>query len=367
MGMVKASTNGAFKIGFVGGERGIGKSSIASLVRYLVERDAGVAGCHVFLGGVQDHREMLRKTFAEILKESVDKPWHNKLIDLFGSRVRQVGLFGVRFELNLEESEMASIDQSFVASTEKLIDSLGEHRKALFLILDDINGLTSSADFANWLKSTVDSIAVSQKKIPLCILIVGLEDRRRELIERQPSLARVFELIDIAPWSDDEVREFYKDSFGGRHVHIPGKLMKTLVLMTGGLPVLAHEIGDAVWRVTEGPEITLKDVVFGFSNAAEVVGRKFLNPQVFSAIRSERYHSIFAKMTDISMEGFSRSQLREKLTDEEKPSLDNFLRRMTALGALEKSLEARGTYNYPSFLHARYFYLESQRRRGEQK
>ena len=189
-GMVHASTQGRFRIGFVSGERGIGKSSLAAFVRRLVEGEQDVAGCHVFLGGVQDHREMLRRTFDRILNESIDKPWHRQLMDLFGDRVSKVGLFGVTLELNLAERDMQALERDFVSSMRRLLNSFQEHPKALFLILDDINGLAGSAGFANWLKSTVDEIATSGDELRLCILVVGLEERRRELVEKQPSLAR---------------------------------------------------------------------------------------------------------------------------------------------------------------------------------
>ena len=89
--MVKASTQGQFKIGFISGERGIGKSSLASFVRYLSDSSCNAAGCHVHLGGVGELNEMVRKTFDRILNESIDKSWHQQAMEFFGDRVRKVG------------------------------------------------------------------------------------------------------------------------------------------------------------------------------------------------------------------------------------------------------------------------------------
>ena len=360
-GMVKASTQGKFRIGFVSGERGIGKSSLASFVRYLSEHESQVAGCHVFLGGVEDLNEMLRRTFDRLLKESMDKPWHEQIRNFFGNHVRQVGLFGVTLELNLQESDWSTLAHDFVPTVRRLLNEIKDQKRALFLILDDINGLAGSEVFANWLKSTVDEISTSQQKMPLCILVVGLEERRQELVSKQPSLARVFELIDIAPWSDDEAMDFYRKSFDAVGATVADSDMHQLVRFTGGLPVLAHEIGDAVWRTAEGPEIESKEVWEGILTAAEVIGRKLLQPQVFRAIRSERYRSILRKMSGAPRMSFGRSELMGRLSDNERKVMDNFLRRMKRLGALETDPEVKGGYQFPNLLHMLYFWIESQR------
>ena len=364
--MVNASTQGRFKIGFVSGERGIGKSSLSAFVRRLVERDGDVAGCHVFLGGVQNLGEMLNRTLHILLNESTEKPWHHKLLDFFGDRVSKVGLFGVTLELSLSESDMLSMERNFVQSIRQLIQGLREHKKSLFLILDDINGLANSEGFANWLKSTVDEIATSQQDMHLCVLVVGLEERRQELIAKQTSLARVFELIDIAPWSDDEVHEFYQTSFDVGKAEVTDDGIERLVTFTGGLPVLAHEIGDAVWRTARTEKIEDSEITEGISIAAEVIGSKLLTPQIFSAIRSESYRSILLKMADRPRPHFKRSEIMELLEGTEKKRLDNFLRRMTDLVALQKDVQGQGRYRFPNLLHALYFWMESQRTQHRQ-
>ena len=349
-----------FKTGFISGERGIGKSSLASFVRHLCEREGRVTGCHVYLGGVRDVPQMARRTFDRLLKDSIDRPWHRQVLEFFGDRVRKVGLFGVSVELALSDRDLDTIAGNFIRSIRQLLSSI-EERGTLLLILDDINGLATSAEFAHWLKSIVDEVATATENTRLCILVVGLEERRQELIENQPSLARVFDLIDISPWSDDEARQFYVESFAAGNVTTPADWLHELVRFTGGLPVLAHEIGDAVWSTARSPTIAGHEIRLGIIRAAGIVGRKLLEPQIFQAIQSDRYRSILRKMADSPQRmTFQRGELTSRLAEDERRVLDNFLRRMRSLGALEIDPEVRGGYRFPNRLHALYFWMESQ-------
>jgi AAA+ ATPase superfamily predicted ATPase len=364
--MVRASTQGRFKIGFVTGERGIGKSSLVSFVRHLTEREDSIAGVHVFLGGSTGLSDMVRRTFDRLLKESIDKPWYEKVSKFFGNHVRKVGLFGASVELNVTSDELQVIAQDFVPSLRRLLKQLKDDRKALLLIFDDINGLADSAEFANWLKSTVDQIATENEPFPVCLLIVGLEERRQSLIRLQPSLARVFDVIEIRPWSEPETSEFYAQAFRETAaVKIDDAALQAMVQFTGGLPVIAHEIGDAVWRIAKGPLISINEAVDGAVNAAEIIGRKFLKPQVIQAIRSPRYRSILRKIAEAppTKISFQRSEVREKLTAEEKNVLDNFLNRMKELGAImPDNSSGPGGYRFANQLHKLYFHIESLRK-----
>ena len=196
-GLVRSAGRGVFKIGFITGERGIGKSSLASFVRRLCERDSGVTGCHVYLGGAHDLHEMARHVFDRLLKDSIDRPWRRQVLEFFGDRVRKIGLFGVSAELALNAADLRTIAGNFVPSVRQLLRQM-ERRTSLLLILDDINGLAGSAEFAHWLKSIVDEAATSEP-VNLCILLVGLEERHQDLIRNQPSLARIFNPVDIPP------------------------------------------------------------------------------------------------------------------------------------------------------------------------
>ena len=355
-GMVRASQRGIFKIGFVSGERGIGKSSLAMFARQLVERER-VMGCHVFLGGARRLNEMLRQTFDRFLKEGVNQPWRDAVRKFFGDHVQEIGLLGITLKLDIQERDLAALRHDFVPAMKRLLEQAGRHQRSIFLILDDINGLSTSHEFANWLKSTVDEIATSPHSPNLCLLLVGPEERRYELIAQQPSLTRVFELIRLAPWSSEEAALFYRNSFQSAGAETTAEGLRSLVRFAGGLPVLAHEIGDAVWRRAEGPKIQRREVLAGITLAAEVVGAKWLEPKVFQAIRSENYRAVLNKMPRHPQLNFRRAELRERLTPKERRVLDNFLQRMKRLGALEEDPEVRGGYRFPSRLHSLAFAL----------
>ena len=360
--MVRRSARGTLGIGFVTGERGIGKSSLAAFVRRLVERDEDVVDCHVYLGGVSQRcPRQLRRTFHRLLNESVERPWHRQLASFLGNRIERAGLFGITLDLRLTDDDLAALARDFVPSMRSLLNDLPAPKRTIFLILDDINGLAESDAFANWLKSSVDEFSTSAPETKLCILVVGLEERRRELVARQPSLARVFELIDIAPRSDEEVFDFYARSFLRGGAEIFDDDIGRLVRYTGGMPILAHEIGDAVWSAAGTRGIRGREVIQGIVVAAEVIGSKLLEPSVFRAIRSERYRSILRRIADRPRMRFRRSEVIERLNDPDQQALDNFLRRMKKLGAIEADPEVRGGYRFPNRLHALYFYMESQR------
>ena len=195
----------------------------------------------------------------------------------------------------------------------------------------------------------------------LCILVVGLEERRQELISRQRSLDRVFELIDISPWSDEETAKFYQDTFKSMGASIDQGGLNELVLFTGGLPVLGHEIGEAVWRTAQSLNISAKEVSNGISTAADIIGRKLLEPQFFSVIQSEKYRSILRQIAAGKPRiNFTRAELVKQLPPEAVNALDPFLRRMTKLGAIKRVQNIKGGYQFPNLLHALYFYLLSE-------
>jgi len=312
---------------------------------------------------------MARRVFDRLLKESIGKTWEGKIRQFFGNHIKQLGLFGVSLEFEPSQRDMQRIVHDFAPALRNLLKRLQDEKDCIFLVLDDINGLALSRDFVNWFKSLVDEIATSAERLPLCLVLVGLEARRQSLASLQPSLARVFDIIEIKAWSSEETRHFFENAFSSVEVDVDDEALSLLARFAGGLPVLAHEIGDATFKLDTDGHIDKQDALRGVVSAADIVGRKHLEPQVFQAIRSDRYRAILRKVATAPFEiRFKRADLRSRLTAEQLRVLDNFLRRMKRLGVLQSDPEGGpGCYRFTNYLHYLYFSLEAERAKGSRE
>ena len=80
---------------FLVGDRGIGKTSLASFIRSLAVNQKGFLGVHVFLGRVSTLEEMVHHIFDQILKEAKRQKWFSEITSLFGKYIKEIGLFGI--------------------------------------------------------------------------------------------------------------------------------------------------------------------------------------------------------------------------------------------------------------------------------
>ncbi len=362
---VRRAAQGTLQIGWISGERGIGKSSLASFVGFLAEHKEHAISAHVHLGGVHTLEEMVGETHLSLLKDNQSKSWGKNLLSLFKDKVKQVGLFGIELQLDMSDQELVATANNFAASLGQIVNKTGNDRTVLFLILDDINGLADNPRFAHWLKSMVDSTATSRTAVSVCLIFVGLEERLDKMKQNNPSVGRIFRpMIKIEPWTQSESEGFFQNAFDKNNVSIEKGGVAFLAEYSGGLPTVAHEIGDAVWRTAEEHTIKKQDYIHGIFDAADSIGNRFIERNIIQALQSNQYRSILGKIAD-KFAGdlvFSKQELRslETLNPEEKRALDNFLTRMRRLGGIVPVKNGeRGMYRFPTHMHAIYFSLRS--------
>jgi Cdc6-like AAA superfamily ATPase len=159
---------------FLSGDRGIGKSSLASFLRHFVATRKNVLGIHVFIGKAATLEEMVCLVFEQILKETQGQSWFENISQLFGKYIKQIGLFGISVSFNPPMQDLRELARNFPEALNNLLGKIGDHKAGLFIALDDVNGLVEKTEFANWYKSFVDEIATHYPKFPVFIILIGL-------------------------------------------------------------------------------------------------------------------------------------------------------------------------------------------------
>ncbi|MBW1956181.1 MAG: AAA family ATPase [Deltaproteobacteria bacterium] len=357
----KSSSRESLERIFVYGERGIGKSSLCRMAVTISEEKYNMLGLHVYLGGVNSLEEMARRIFERLLQKSRDKNWFEAVKTFLGNHVRQVGLFGISLEFTASSNDLRQSVSDFPYVLRNLLEKLGKDKNGMMLVLDDLNGLAGSPSFANWLKSFVDEVATTEKPLPLLLILSGLSERRRQLINNQPSLDRVFDLVHVKRFKKEEVEEFFQKTFSKVNVNVSVEAMDLLSRFSGGHPVFMHEIGDAVFKTDEDDHIDGKDALKGILRAAEAIGVKYIEPKVLATIRSDRYRGILKKIVREPFEyRFSKQELSKRVSQDESKVLHNFLQKMKNLGVLSQPPESpRGEYAFTSELYSLFFWLQA--------
>ncbi len=347
---------------FITGQRGIGKSSLASFLRFIGEKNHNMLGVHCHLGGVESLEELMAVLFQRMLSQCNEPTILDRLKNIFKDYIKSVTLLGIEVEFTADKTKLHGILDNFIPTLEHIYNAAkNAGRRGLILILDDINGIAEKTAFANFIKSFVDELATSRKKLPLLLVFVGLPERRTKLMENQPSIGRILDVVELKAMNGSETALFFRDMFAKSRIEVTDCAMTNMVKFSGGLPMLMHEIGDAVfWQDSDGI-IDDSDAKAGIMEAAKNVGRKYVDPNVAKVLKSKIYGSMLWRMGEQLPIGtsFNRQDLLKKGSNEEKKNLDNFLSRARKLGIME-AMETKGEYRFVNALYHLYVWLAAK-------
>ncbi|MBN1212485.1 MAG: hypothetical protein JXA92_07895 [candidate division Zixibacteria bacterium] len=351
---------------FTQGEYGIGKSSIASFVQYIAERDYKLHSIYATLGGCSTLDDVsLQILIATLRSGALDFNRSEEIKNWLGKYVGDQSLFGI---VNLNFSELRK-DAPSLSTPYNMLDFLAEANnriskggyKGIFLVLDEINGMTSNVKFANFLKGLVDSNAISKKPLPLLLMLCGVEERRRELIQKHQPIERIFDIIQIDTLSQSEMKEFFKRAFESVQMTINDDALEILIHFSAGFPKIMHLIGDSAFWIDSDNIIDAEDAASSVMLAAEEVGKKYVDKQVFSELHSKDYKAILntiGKMDPGKM-SFKKSEVEAQLTEVQKNKFHNFLQKMKKLNVLRG--KERGEYIFNMRMVRLYIWLQTQK------
>lgn len=349
---------------YIQGEYGIGKSSIAGFTQWLAEKKEGLHGIYAPLGGCKGLGDLPAAVLQAVLRSGAFDPKKTERVrNWLANYIGKQELFGLTLDFEALKKDAPNISTpygllGFLSEAHERLQDMGI--KGIFLVLDEINGITEDPQFAYFVKGLVDTNAMSQKPLPLLLMLCGVEERRREMIQKHQPVDRIFDIIEIEVMNKEEMAEFFTRAFESVNVHVEQSAMDVLVHYSAGFPKIMHLVGDAAFWIDEDCKINEADAIRAVMVAADDVGKKYVNQQVYRALRSSDYHSILAKIAKMGPEtmSFSKDQIISGLTESEKRKLNNFLQKMKNLHVL-RSGEVRGEYIFNLRMVRLYIWLQS--------
>ncbi len=352
---------------YVQGEYGIGKSSIAWYAQRVAEKTHGLHAIHAELGGVATLDDLARCVVEATARSGAMDPTRSESIrNALGKYIGKQELFGA---VSLDFAALRK-DTPTLASALGILDFLRQILerlrdsgvKGLFLVLDEINGIADAPAFAHFIKGLVDRNALSESPVPLLLMLCGVEERRRAMIANHPPVDRIFDVVEIDRMSGAEMQSFFTQAFNSVSVDVTTEALTSLAHWSAGFPKIMHLIGDAAFWIDQDGKIDDTDAVNAVLAAAEEVGRKYVDQQVYRALRSDDYRSILRKIGKLGPGAmtFRRKDVAADLSETERGKFDNFLQRMKKLQVLRAG-ESPGEYAFNVRMVAIYVWLKSSR------
>ena len=346
---------------FIMGKRGMGKTSLANYISDVANKNYSMVTAHIMNDGVHSIEELLIQIIERILNSIKSEKWSEKIFKLFGDNIESVGLGGLNIKFKPSETELHNLKDNFAFYLCDIIRDFKD-KDGLFIIVDDINGLSDTPDFANWYKSFADTMATSVDRAPICMMLTGYPEKFGKLYEHNQSFTRIFHIHELTGLSDQDINNFYSSIFSRYNIPIEEPALANMIKYSSGMPTMMQEIGEATYVNDTDNYIDVEDSVNGVIVAGKIIGLKYLQPLLDKKIRSENYLSLFKKIgKELAVTPdatFTKKTFSDVLNESESKVFNGFIGRAKDLGIIElASSKKQGEYRFTNQLYPIYFFI----------
>ena len=344
---------------FVIGKRGMGKTSFVKFVGNKVEEDFQMLPIYLNNEGRDSIEDLIRLILESIFKELDKTKKGKKIIEKFFSSINEIKIPGIGISLEHKPDFIRNVKNNFADFLLNISDSLNDYN-GLFLIIDDINGLSKTSEFPNWYKGLSETIDFSDKYVPVAFTLVSYRDNFNKLTEHNPSFSRIFHLIEIDHLDDEDIETFFRENFEKYAIAFEDdKSLQEMVFYSWGMPLAMQQIGEETFWNVKSDIITEEMVLNGILNASIEIGKKQIS-LILDLIENDEYDNILLKLGKNKLIEFDKSVLIDLLSDEENKILDDFLIQMTDLNILEHvGRKINERYTFSNRLYFVYFLIKA--------
>ena len=354
---------------FITGKRGMGKTSFINYVSRVAEDEYHMVPIHINNSGGKTVDELIQKLLDALVRGFKKEYLGKKIVDKLLNTIQEFKVAGTGVSLKDTNALIQNIKNHFADFLIKTCEDLPED-SGIFIVIDDLNGLSENEEFTNWYKGFFETMDFNEYHLPIIFTLISYPEEYEALCDLNESFFRIFHLIEIDNLDNNDIIDFFKTSFDSVGIVFEEEAdsLSSMVFFSYGMPLIMQLIGDSVfWNAQEELKINKKIVLLGVADAAEELSKKQLKSKL-NKIRSDTYINIFFKLADNGLLTFKKSEFKQFLTPEERKSFEGFLKKAKKLGIIEPSGKKNsGEYSFVNRLYLVYFIMSSAQKEDQKK
>ena len=278
------------------GERGIGKTALAKLIKHISSsKDSKLFNLNFATSYYSVERGQSLKTVMEsslnnitdILPDTSLKKLSDRLGGLFKQGKFSFGAFGMN--VNIESNERGERKQFFkdqiVSSLTNLIQSsVGKDESDKFdgilIVIDEIHNIQDLEGAGQIFRNIINTLDVNEKGF-FSFLLIGYSDSIDKVFKGDPSARRSFDLLHLDVMPDDEAKELLTKGFNKIGLKYDNPSLDKYINVAGGYPHSLQTLGHQLVEIDNDNNISNEDW-----NKAIVISARELQNKDFSQLYS---------------------------------------------------------------------------------
>lgn len=289
---------------FIYGERGIGKTALAKLIRYVASKNDPILYELNLLPSYYSVEK--NQDISSVLQESLNKladQMDKSLIDKLGGRLGeifkngkfQIGAFGtsigVETSISQAEKNITVKDQTvaILSNIIKAIDEESENKKGgVFIIIDEIHNLRDIEGSASILRSIITSLDVENLG-KISFMIIGYKEDMEKFFSEDSSSMRTFDSIELDVMPPTEAQDVLTKGFKAAEIKWDENALKKNILAAGGYPHSIQVVGHKLIDTDKDDNVDEKDWSDAIMNTAvDLQSKEFSTMYTFRKPLTER-------------------------------------------------------------------------------
>jgi Cdc6-like AAA superfamily ATPase len=371
------------------GERGIGKTSLLSYIKYVATGyipvngkelnflviDVDVEKSTTFFGLIKKIEIALRR---ELNKTEKGRAFFNDAWQ-FLKRVEAAG-FKLNSDSSSEVSETFFEEFSYsLADTILRVTSAKEHKGQLdanydgvMILIDEADNASKELELGVFVKLTLERLQKAGIK-NLMFGIAGLPNLKKLLYDSHPSSLRVLEDIELLRLSNDEIKRVIAlcmeeaKTLNEKTFLFSDDAEDAIIDFSEGYPHFIQQYGFCAFAKAQNTLISLQNVTDGAmckKGALELIGDRYYRNDFYNKIQGEGYREVLRIMADYDNQWVAKSTIKVAFTGKSS-TLDNALHTLKERNIILSKEGEKGVYRLQDRGFAHWIKLYTNRDNSE--